>query len=68
VKFSNITIVAPLHIKMHQISDRLPTHVPRKSFVHHPQDGGQLKDSLARSSPIGNPHKGPPFNPSVGSF
>lgn len=43
----------------------MPTHVPKKSFAHHPLNGGQPKDSLGGSSFKCNPPKGPPFNPLV---
>jgi hypothetical protein len=45
----------------------LPTYVP-KGFVHQPPDGRQHEDSHGRSSLRRDPLKGPPFNPSFGSF
>ncbi len=57
--------IAPINIEMHWTNDGLPTHVPKKSFAHHPLNGRQPKDSLEGSSLKWNPFKGPPFNPLV---
>jgi hypothetical protein len=46
----------------------LPTHVPRRNYVHHPLDGGQFGDSFGGSSLRGNPPRGSPFNPHVKSL
>ncbi len=60
--------IAPMNIKIHWINVRLPTHVPRRNFAHHPLDGGYPIDSHGRSSPKGSPCRGPPFNPLVELF
>ncbi len=62
-----VTTTTPINIEIHQIGDKLSTHVPRKIFVHHPLNGGQPRDSPKWSSPRGYPFGGPPFNPHVGS-
>jgi hypothetical protein len=63
-----MTIIIPINIEIHQIVDNLPIHVPHRSFVHHPPNGGQLKYSHGANSPRRNPLGGPTFNPRVGSF
>jgi hypothetical protein len=63
-----MTTVIPINIEIHQIVDNLPIHVPHRSSVHHPPDGGQPKDTHGRSSLRRNPIRGPTFNPHVGSF
>jgi hypothetical protein len=49
------------------VTTGLPTYVPRGS-ARQPLDEGQPKDSLGGSSPRGDPLRGPPFNPHLGSF
>jgi hypothetical protein len=63
-----MTTTIPINIEIHQINDNLPIHVPHRSFVHHPPDGGQPKDTHGGSSSRRNPIGGPTFNPCVGSF
>ncbi len=62
-----VTTTTPINIKMHQINDNLSTHVPRRIFVHHPLNGGQLGDLPRWSSPRRDPFGGPPLSPHVGS-
>jgi hypothetical protein len=49
------------------VNTSLPTFVPR-GFSLQPSNEGQPRDSHGRSSPIGNPLGGPPFNPPIGSY
>jgi len=49
------------------VNTDLPTYVLR-GFAHRQPDGGQVGDSLGRSSPRGDAPRRPPFNPHVGSY
>ncbi len=60
-----MTTIAPINIKIHQIGNDLPAHVPRGGYVHHSLDGRQPGDSFGGSSLGGDPPRRPPFNPHV---
>ncbi len=53
-----MTTIAPINIKIHQIGNDLPAHVPRGGYV-------QPGDSFGGSSLGGDPPRRPPFNPHV---
>ncbi len=61
----SMTTIALNNIKIRQTSDSLPTHVPRRNYVHHPLDGRQFGDLFGGSSLRGNPPRRPPFNSHV---
>jgi hypothetical protein len=59
-------VTAPIPTTI-QVTTNLPTYVPRGS-TRQPLNGGQPGDSPRKSSPRGDLHGAPPFNPLVGSF